>query len=835
MKRALIIIAASLGGLLVLVGITIAAVLFFVDPNDFKDDITALVKDKTDMTLTLQDRLEWSIWPNIGVKLGKTSLADAEAGETLLAMDMADLSVQLMPLFSGKAAVNAVYVKGAKIRFIQHADGSTSWDRFLAKISSDDKESSSENVDFNIKKLYIRDSSATLIDEKEKTERVVSDIKVTAKDIGLAKPFPLELAFVFQQKDGEGKTLDVKNNLNTLMTLDTDKQHYLLEKLALNSALSGSLLPAPATIDLNANISANMADEKIDITGMQIKATYADKALREPAQLSVNADIAANLKSTVANISNLTLNAEWPDASRPQNITAALTSALTTNWTEGSVNAKPLTLKANVSDKAWPKPIAVEIEAPLNANWLKGDLEIPALLLKTLGMEIKGNLLASLPAMAATDKNAAITKDMTAEGKIASNSFNPRNVMTVLGIEAPKTADANVLKNVNFSAALQADDKKALLKDLRIKLDETTITGEAGITDLDSMRQFARLSLDKINADRYLPPEEKAGSHQKSASSTTASNNEPMLPIDLLKEQNLDIALTAGSLTVMQYPISAMRLAVTANKGLVNVNEMKGTIYNGGFNVPVAINVQGKQPVIKLQPSLQHMEIGPIAKKLLNKDFIEGKASYTGNLTVQGNTINEWMKSVTGTSDLRFDDGLLHGVNAMQEAVNALGKYQVLLALAGKDADTLISKSKDTEIASFAANNTLEGGVLHSKGLNADLKKGKVNGSGSFNLVTQELDYRFSLNMDKSVVGEKNAGYALPVVCKGNLAGNMATLCKLDAKGMGDIALKAATAKGLEKLGLKGEAATPEEAVKQKAKEEVGKKLNEGLQKLFKR
>jgi uncharacterized protein involved in outer membrane biogenesis len=319
-----------------------------------------------------------------------------------------------------------------------------------------------------------------------------------------------------------------------------------------------------------------------------------------------------------------------------------------------------------------------------------------------------------------------------------------------------------------------------------------------------------------------------------------------MLPIKLIKEQNLDVALSANSLTIMTYPISAFRLAVTAGNGLVNVSELKGTIYNGGFNAPVNINVQSNEPIIKLQPRLEHMEIGPLAKKLLKKELLEGKASYTGNLTVRGNTVDAWMKSVTGTSDLRFDNGLLHGVNAMQEAVNALGKYQGLLALAGKDTETIINKQKDTEIASFAANNTLENGVLSSKSLNADLGKGKVNGSGSFNLVTQDLDYRFNLNLDKTVVGEKNAAYALPVICKGNLAGNMATLCKLDAKAISDIALKAATMKGLEKLGLKSDAATPQEAAKQvienekqkaqeKAKEKINEKLNEGLQKLFKR
>lgn len=839
MKRVFLIVGSVLGGSLLLGVLAIAALLLFIDPNDYKDEIAAVVKDKTDMTLAIDDRLEWKLWPSIGVSLGKTSLTDADAKETLVAVDKAAVSVQVMPLFSGKIAIDAVTLDGARIRFIQHADGSTSWDRMLAKLSSEPEEKS-DSVDFNIKKLDVKNTAVVIRDEKENIGRELEDVTVSASDIGLKKPFPLKLGFTFRQQDADGKTLEARNALDVVLTLDQDKELYLLDKLALTSALSGTLLPAPADIDLKADIRADMQAQQVGIKGLQLKANYQDKELRAPATVDMTADIQANLEKTLVDVQNLKLKAEWPDATRPQNIIANLDAALSSNWSDGTVEASRFLLLADVPDKTWPKPVQVSWEGPFKGNWMKGDLAIPQFLLKAVGVEAKGNLTASLPAMQSTEADVAITKGMALGGHLATGTFNPRSVMAALGIETPKTADAAVLKSASVSAAIQGDEKKVLLKDIRLKLDESTITGEAGISDLDSLRQYARLSLDKLDADRYLPPA------SATPAADTAPSSEEVLPVALLKEQNLDVVFTAGSLKVMDYPVTALRLAVAASQGVLNVSELKGTIYNGGFSVPVNINVQGAQPVLKVQPKLEHMEIGPLARKFLKKDLLEGKASYTGNLTLRGNTVDAWMKSVSGTSDLKFENGLLHGVNAMQEAVNALGKYQGLLALTGKDMDAVVSKQKDTEIASFAANNTLDGGVLSSKALNADLKKGKVNGSGTFNLVTQEVDYKFQMNLDKSVVGEKNAAYALPVQCKGSLAGNMATLCKLDSKAISDMALKAATAKGLEKLGLKGDAATPEEAVKQqleegkqkaqeKANEKINEKLNEGLNKLFKR
>ncbi|HQV41990.1 MAG TPA: AsmA family protein, partial [Moraxellaceae bacterium] len=164
MKRALLILAGVVGGIVALVGIAIAVVLFVIDPNDYKAEIADLVKKNTDSDLVISDRMEWTVWPNIGVKLGKTTLSDPIGKETLVAVDKASVSVQLMPLFSSRIKIDAVTLDGAKVRFIQYADGRTSWDRLLAKLASQPEEKS-EKVSFNVKDLDVRNTSLFLKDE----------------------------------------------------------------------------------------------------------------------------------------------------------------------------------------------------------------------------------------------------------------------------------------------------------------------------------------------------------------------------------------------------------------------------------------------------------------------------------------------------------------------------------------------------------------------------------------------------------------------------------------------------------------------------------------------
>lgn len=879
MKRALLILAGVVGGLVALVGIAVAVVLFVIDPNDYKAEISDLVKKNTDSELVITDHMEWALWPNLGVKLGRTTLSDPVAKEVLMQVDKASVSVQVMPLFASRIQIDAVNLDGAKVRFIQHADGTTSWDRFLAKIASKPEEKS-KKVAFNVKELDVRNTSLYLKDEKAGVERSVDNIIVKAHDIDPDKSFPLQASFDFRQQDAAGKTVLAKNTFAANVRLDQDNEKYDLAKLVLTSDLSGTLLPAPATVTLKAdvaadmkaklvqvnqldlaaeyrdaaltapatvnvkgNVSADLGKQQVKVDGLDARATYPAKGLSAPASVNFTAAVLADLAQTTVTVSTLQLKASWPDATRPSPINAALASNISANWTTGAVDAPQLALNAVLPDKAFPKPLQVALNAPLKANYLQGNASIPVFTLDAAGVRTEGSVEALLPALReGTPPGTPVTKGMGIGGGIATSVFNPRNVMAALGMAAPKTTDPAVLQSASLQATIQGDDSKILLKNIRLKLDGSTLTGDAGISDLASMRQFARLSLDSIDVDRYLPPTDP----------NAKPSTEGLLPVELLKKQNMDVAMGIGSLKIMTYPITNFRVAATAGNGVVNVSELKGSIYSGGFSVPMSINVQGAQPVLKLQPNLDRMEIGPLANKLLKKQLVEGRASYNGQLALTGNSPDAWMKSVSGDSNLKFENGLLHGVNVMNELTGALGQYSALLPLlTGKDAATLASKQNDTEILSFMADNTLSNGVVNTKTVNTDLRKAKVGGNGSFNLITQDIDYTFNLQLDKSVLGDKFAGYPLPVKCKGNLKGALASLCKMDSRAVGQMVTKAVAAKELEKLGVKGgdvkaaidtkkqeaEAAAQQriEEEKKKASEKLNEKIGEGLNKLFKR
>src|SRR3990167_9285044 len=86
-------------GLLLLVVALGFALTHLFDPNDYKDEIRQLARDKANLELTLNGDIGWSLFPWLGLELHETTLASARTPDQPFAdLRMLGLSVRVMPL-----------------------------------------------------------------------------------------------------------------------------------------------------------------------------------------------------------------------------------------------------------------------------------------------------------------------------------------------------------------------------------------------------------------------------------------------------------------------------------------------------------------------------------------------------------------------------------------------------------------------------------------------------------------------------------------------------------------------------------------------------------------
>lgn len=141
----------SLVALCAVILLGIAALVFWVDPNQFKPLIVEQTKKHTGLELTIDGEIRWSFFPRLGLQLGKTELKNPTgfSQKNLFKVDEVGIDISVMPLFQRQLEVGRIRLDGAQIALETLADGRTNWQSLLGdtskKAQSDATSSTSSN------------------------------------------------------------------------------------------------------------------------------------------------------------------------------------------------------------------------------------------------------------------------------------------------------------------------------------------------------------------------------------------------------------------------------------------------------------------------------------------------------------------------------------------------------------------------------------------------------------------------------------------------------------------------------------------------------------------
>lgn len=126
MKKLLLIVGIPV----LIIILAIAALLLFVNPNQFKPLIVEQTKKQTGMDLVIDGDIGWQLFPSLGLSLGKTELKNPEGfkNENLLKIEGIGIDVSVMPLFSKELYIGNVSLDGAEIYLETKKDGSSNLD-----------------------------------------------------------------------------------------------------------------------------------------------------------------------------------------------------------------------------------------------------------------------------------------------------------------------------------------------------------------------------------------------------------------------------------------------------------------------------------------------------------------------------------------------------------------------------------------------------------------------------------------------------------------------------------------------------------------------------------
>ena len=232
------------GGLLVLAIVAVAVFAMTFDPNRYKGQVEAAVKEKTGRTLKLEGDLKVAIFPSLGADVAKVTLSERASNAEFLSLESAHASVALLPLLHGQVIVDRIKVAGLKANIVKGKDGKFNFDDLMqakdAKPAPEKDarkdESKSAPVEFNIAGVSVERSAIAYKDLASGQELALSDVKLSTGRVAEKADGKLEFAVTAK---GSKPAIDMKVNLSGIYRVDLVAKSFAFSKV--DGAATGAL------------------------------------------------------------------------------------------------------------------------------------------------------------------------------------------------------------------------------------------------------------------------------------------------------------------------------------------------------------------------------------------------------------------------------------------------------------------------------------------------------------------------------------------------------------------------------------------------------------------
>ncbi|HTN33435.1 MAG TPA: AsmA family protein [Marinobacter sp.] len=468
-----------------------------------------------------------------------------------------------------------------------------------------------------------------------------------------------------------------------------------------------------------------------------------------------------------------------------------------------------------------------------------------------LGGSVKANLedeTATLSDFTASLANLSLSTNLAIKGfddkvalngKISISEFSLKKLLADLGQPAIDTADPDVFSALAFTTNIGGADGVIKLSDLSLKLDDTTFKG-GGSYNLANTGLVFNLQGDKLNADRYLPPETEGGEARPEPSAEPNAPEGDLLPLETLRTLLLDINFGLNELIVSNLTINEIKASTTAKNGLLKVDEFSGKLYEGSFGANVTLDARTDNPKWTIGSDVTNVQTLPLLTDLADVDMLAGGANLKVNVATTGNRISALRSNADGQVSFNLAKGEFRKMNLTHMACQGI-------ALANQESLTTTDWGDTTPFDDMHGVLDIKGNILNNTDLTASLAGMKLEGKGTVNLEKTTMDYEAGLR----IVGEVHRDQAcrvtdyvrdvvIPVECRGNFSTEPEKLCSFDGSRFRDTLKTIATnaAKLKAKQAVDKEKDKLEEKAREKVEETLGKdagdKVKNKLKGLFK-
>lgn len=708
-------------GLAVLALVAVAALALFVatfDANRYKPQLAALVKEKTGRTLTLEGELRLSLFPKLGVRLGRASLSERGGQEEFAALESARVSLALGPLLRRQVVVDEVALTGLRARLVKLKDGSTNYQDLLVvpvppgETAGAPQREATPAVVIDIDRVVVSDATLHYRDETQGREFILRNLNLNTGRIANDVPSPVDLSFTAV---GKPPDLNLDTRLQGRLTFNLETQRIAMDQASLQVSGSAAQL-RKLELAAKGDLSVNAKMEEFGVE--KLKLTLTGERGGDALDLAVDAP---KLILAAERYSGERVSVRLQRTAGGDSWVANLAIA-DVQGNPQAFQAGPLQL--TLDGRQGEQTFKVSMDAPLTGNLKTREFRLKPL-------KLSGTVLG--PAL----PRGQVSADLAGEA-----AFNP----------AKETA----------STRLQGT------------LLESPLSATVDLSGYAKPKVTFAVAMERLDLDRLAgsaPPQAGKGSAPGAASrKEAASSKAAPLGLAFLEDLDLNGVVKIGKLKVANLTATDVNLAVKAGGGRLTATP-SAALYQGKLSGNLAVAAT-QPPSIALQQRLTGVHVGPLLRDLNGTDRLEGRGTVSVDLAGQGASVEALKKTLRGTVAFQLQDGAIKGVNIAETLREAKA---ALATLRGKQVE-VTSGEKKTDFSELSGTFLLKDGVARNDDLTGKSPLLRLAGAGTVDIVNDTLDYLLKATVVATSKGQGGAelsqlkGVTVPVRVSGPLA-----------------------------------------------------------------
>lgn len=389
------------------------------------------------------------------------------------------------------------------------------------------------------------------------------------------------------------------------------------------------------------------------------------------------------------------------------------------------------------------------------------DGHLDATLNSDISLTLGKQIMLALPHLHASIANMQLqgnvqsdpTENLQLHGNLDIADFNLKNFLVSIGNKSLQPKDSTAMQNCSAHFLFQANQDGLKIQQLQMQLDKTNISGNVAINNFSVPQITMKLHADTIDLSRYASAKSAQSNKITIINNNAIANNSSasgqstagIFPVSTLQQLNLNGTVSVDALHYSKLDMTGFSTQIAANAGLIKLNSLRANVYQGQTNSNITLDVRSATPNMIINTKLTGINIGQLLTDSadITKIKVAGNGNLTANVTASGNTSLAIKQTLSGNTRFSVSNGVLYGVD--------IPYYSDFVdALIHKHAATR-SNSGSTAFGNLTGTATINNGLVSNNDLSIQGTGLTATGSGTANLVTEQLNYKIIM---KQAIGD---------------------------------------------------------------------------------